>query len=510
MNMGDKAGSLDFIHPFSSSTLLAFLDKYPGGVIFTDKAGKVLFYNEASVQILGTPGKNYTGSNISDIICDKRGSSSLPCLTEFINEKTPIIAGDKIEITTVTNNGEKTPLVVSRNLITEQGHTLVFYFIEDISQQVNLQQRLYEQTITDPLTGLFNRRYFDDRLAQEFKRANRHSRPFSAVIIDIDGFKQANDLHGHLFGDEMLVKATECFQRVLREEDTVYRYGGDEFAMILPETTKEGAVDVAEKLKEAFVKHAAIREKRIKLSLSIGVASFPEDGNNEVELIGSADRRMYTSKESGGNLITAHDSFSHFQQSTEVMLRALSNLAHLMEKKRGFSSGGINHSQSIRTLAIGIGKELGLSKDRLMLLEQAAMLHDIGTLYIPSQTLYKKTPLDEHEWDEVKRHTLIGEEIIEMVSPKDSPMLEELRHIIGQHHERIDGSGYPRGLKNGEITREAQIIGISDAYSAMLSRRPYRNALNKKEALGELKSRAGSYFDPDIVDMLLRLESDDA
>ncbi len=506
--MGDKTDALNFILPLSSSTLHAFLDQYPSGLIFTNKTGKILFCNEAVSQILGTPGEDFIGSNVNDIICNNNDQTlSAPCLSDFVNEAPPpIIAGDKIKLTTVKKDGTKIPLLVSRNLMTEQQHTVVFYLIEDISQQVNLQQKLYEQTITDPLTGVFNRRYFDDRLAQEFKRANRHRRPFSAIIIDIDGFKQANDLHGHLFGDEMLIKATQSFQHVLRKEDTVYRYGGDEFAMILPETTKEGAVEVAEKLKEAFIKHAASREKRIKLSLSIGVASFPEDGNNEVELIGSADRRMYTSKESGGNLITAHDSFSYFHQNTEVMLRSLSNLAHLMEKKRGFNSGNLNHSQSIRTLAIEIGKALGLSKDRLILLEQAAMLHDIGTLYISSQTLHKSGPLNKQEWEEVKRHTLIGEEIIEIISQTDNAMLHELRLIIGQHHERIDGSGYPRGLKNGEIMLEAQIIGISDAYSAMLSKRPYRKAMSKREALDELKTRADSYFDRKIVDTLIQVE----
>ncbi len=504
--MGSNIESSSFINALSPDTLRAFIQEHPWGIISTDANGNIKFINPAAQAILSNNSDFPTKQHINQLLNSKNSVTNID-FTQFIDTERNVIAGHKIKHTLVHNDNSETPLIIHFNQIGENGHTRIFYFIEDITEQVELQQKLYEQAITDPLTGIFNRRYFDDRLNQEFKRANRHHRPFSTVIIDIDGFKQANDLHGHPFGDELLIKATQTFKQFLRKEDSVYRYGGDEFAMLLPETTKEGAIEVAERLRNGFIKNRISDERRIKLSLSIGISSFPEDGTNEKELIGAADQRMYHSKESGGNVITAYDSLIFSDHDIETMLKSLGNLAHLMEKYRGYHTDGLNHSQSLRTLAIAIGKKMNLSKEQLILLEQASLLHDIGTVYIPAEVLKKNGELNENEWEDIKRHTLIGEEIIEMVSPSENIGMQKLKNIVGQHHERLDGSGYPRGLRNEQILLEAQIIAVSDSYTAMLSKRPYRNAYTRKQALANINHQSGTAFHPGIVAALNEIES---
>lgn len=505
--MGDNHEVLDFIFPISKATLDQFLNKCSRGVIFSDENGKTLFANSRMQLMLGFSADEFADKSFDTFIVAKdrpKVNSALRNISVCDETSTE----NTIETVAIDNNDKEVPISISYHIICEDDKKLIFCLIEDISQHVNLQNELYKQAITDPLTNLYNRRHFDERLFQEFTRANRYTRSFSVIIIDIDGFKQANDIYGHGFGDQMLIKATKTFETVLREGDTIYRYGGDEFAMLLPETTKEGSIEVADRMKTMFVSDFSKNEQRIRLSLSIGIASYPEDGKDERGLIGAADRRMYISKECGGNLVTAYDEIDHLSDDTSMLLRSLSSLANLLEKSRGMSSHGVSHSQSIRTLSIEIAHRIGLSDERISLIEQASILHDVGSIIIPSAVFYKKEELNEQELNEIQRHAMIGEEIIDMIRPdNEHKELIELKQIVGQHHERMDGSGYPRGLKGEEIKIESRILAVADAYNAMISKRPHREALKRDKALDEMKKLASSLYDPVIVDHLVQIEA---
>ena len=505
--MKSSRDALDFVIPISKATLSNFLDTFSNGVVFSDEHGRTVFANQRMEEILGFSTDEIAGRTLDIFLIPKDRPKLNSTFRNVINggetntQKT-------FETTAIKKDGNEVPISISYSSIYEDGKKMIFCVVEDISQHVNLQKQLYKQAITDPLTTLYNRRHFDERLFQEFTRSNRYCRPFSVVIIDIDGFKQANDNYGHSFGDQMLVKSTKIFETVLREGDSIYRYGGDEFAMLLPETTKEGSIEVAERLKTMFASNFSGYEERIRLSLSIGIASYPEDGKDEKGLIGAADRRMYLSKECGGNMVTAYDEPDYLSDDTNLLLRSLSSLATLMEKSRGLSSHGLSHSQNIRTLAIEIAHRIGLNDERIALLEQASILHDIGSIIIPTAVFYKKDQLEDNEISEIKRHTLIGEEIIDMITPeKEHEELIELKQIIGQHHERMDGSGYPRGLNGKEIRIEAKILGVADAYNAMRSKRPYRDALSRSKALEEMKKLSGIHYDAEVVDHLFQIEA---
>ena len=498
---------LDFIFPLSKSTLNDFLNKCSRGVVFSDDNGKTLFANKRMEQILGYSASEFTDRTLDSFIISK-DRPKLNSALRNVSTCQETSTEKSFDTTAIHKDGKEVPISISYHVIYEGENKLTFALIEDISQHVNLQKELYKQAITDPLTGLYNRRHFDERLFQEFTRANRYARSFSVIIIDIDGFKQANDVYGHGFGDQMLVKATKTFETVLREGDSIYRYGGDEFAMLLPETSKEGSVEVAERLKSMFVMYFSNNEKRIRLSLSIGIASYPEDGKDERGLIGAADRRMYISKERGGNMVTAYDQIEHLNDDTSLLLRSLSSLVNLLEKSRGMGAHGLSHSQNTRTLSIEIAHRLGLSDERISLIEQASILHDVGSIIIPSAVFYKKEALNDEEVHEIQRHTTIGEELIEIIKPdSEHHELIELKEIVGQHHERLDGSGYPRGLKGDEIKIESRILAVTDTYNAMISERPHRKAIKREKALAEMKKAAGILYDPEVVEHLIHIET---
>lgn len=504
--MDDHGLSSRFLVSVSRDKIASFLNSYPDGIIFSDNAGNILFLNRELETMLGYSANEVIGKPLEAIIPPGEQQKHQVGFGRLTHGEDTVVAGRHIEANGLCKDGSTIPIAMTHHLIKDGDNQLNFCVIADMSREYELRGLLYQQTITDPLTGLFNRRYFDGRISQEFKRARRYQRLFSVVIIDIDGFKQANDLFGHSFGDEMLLKATEIFREVLREGDTICRYGGDEFAMILPETTKEAAIDVSERLRSIFAKKCCVKEKRMSLTLSMGVASHPEDGNCEIDLIGAADRRMYQSKQNGGNIVTAYNLTEAGDSNEEAMISLLTRLIHLVEKNREWrSQDGVCHSQEIRALGVEVGRRLGLSPDRLHLYEQAAMLHDIGTIHIPSTIFNKKEKLTDSEIDEIRKHTQIGEEILGLLDGGHNQDLAKLKKIVSQHHEWVDGNGYPLGLKGDEIMIEAKILAVTDAYSAMRMTRPYRSAFTSEEIVKELKQKAGEQFDSEIVDVLLEL-----
>ena len=486
------------VAPLTSATSLnAFFDTFPKGVVLANATQHIQYLNRNAELMLGFKSEQLKGCSIQHIFGELLPDSCSNGTVSATFQSNLVLSGDK-----------QVPVEVNFSQIEEAGMKMGFFMLDDISERVSNQRRLYQQSITDSLTGLYNRRYFDERLTHEFGRSSRYRRHFSAMIIDIDGFKQANDLYGHSYGDSMLEVASEVFRETFRDEDTLYRYGGDEFAMILPETAKEGALEVAERLKERFVQRCSDKKKRIKLSLSIGLASYPEDGADAQGLIGVADRRMYLAKEGGGNQISAYDALNESNSEVDRLLLSLSSLAQMMEKSRGFASvDGLGHSQEMRALGVEIGRRLGLSSIRLHLFEQAAMLHDIGTIHLSNELLQKSGKLSDEEWLQIKQHTTIGEGIIDMLVTPERKDLHDLKHIVAQHHESIDGSGYPRGLTEEQILLEAKILAVTDAYSAMLTHRPYRQAMMRESALAEVQSLAGQRFCPRVVAELMALET---
>ena len=373
------------------------------------------------------------------------------------------------------------------------------------------------EAVTDDLTALYNRRACDKRLAEEVARAQRYGRPLSVLMVDVDHFKAVNDRYGHPGGDLVLKQVAQRLARQLRQVDVAARYGGDEFMVILPETPGESAALVADRIcraiaaetvampsgrEAAFVRHA---RDEVSVTVSIGVASFPDDADTRDGLISAADRALYAAKHTGRNRAGRHGPVKPATEAPEPdsmdalfadpALRAALDLAEMVDAKSAYTRG---HAVEVTRRAVRFAERLALTKAQKECLRIAGLLHNLGTAGVPDRLLSKPGPLTEEERKIIQAHPGLA-----TLLAKEAPRFKGVAEAILYHHERWDGHGYPRGLKGEEIPRLARILGIVEAYQAMVSVRPYRRRLTPDEAIEELRAGAGTQFDPFLVERFI-------
>ena len=361
--------------------------------------------------------------------------------------------------------------------------------------------RLYDAARADPLTTLSNRRGFRERLDLELERARRGECQMTVVVGDLDHFKEVNDRSGHHVGDAALQRVARVLDGGKRQLDGVARVGGEEFALILPDTDDHGAFVIAERLR------CALREEflgdAVPITISFGVASYPEHGETAAALLRAADEALYAAKGSGRNRTVLHSPALRDRSpqegdgrdiAGERFLAVVLDLAEAVDL--GFS-GSARHSETVGRYAEMMARELGLSEQRIGRVRLAGMLHDIGKVGVPDSILSKPGKLTAEEFEVVKRHPELGAQILE------HPSLAEVSKWVGAHHERPDGRGYPLGLSGGEIPLEARIVAVADAYEAMTSDRSYHCAMTHSAACAEIERCAGTQFDARVVRALV-------
>jgi diguanylate cyclase (GGDEF)-like protein/putative nucleotidyltransferase with HDIG domain len=367
--------------------------------------------------------------------------------------------------------------------------------------------QLYTQATTrantDGLTGLYNHRHFHERLEQEIARGSRFGTMFSLIMLDIDLFKTYNDIYGHLAGDQILRKLAEHLKESIRSLDMAFRYGGEEFTIILPETRIDDAYNVAERIRKRVERK--MTSKSMPLTISLGVGTWPTDGATKEEIIANTDAAMYRAKQTGRNRTHLSSDIAKPEEpltgsATLAQRGALSviyALAATVDAKDHYTYG---HSKKVSEYAVTLAEALQLPADRIVTIRAAALLHDIGKIGVPDSILNKQAPLTESEWAPIKEHPQLGAEILRHVVD----LINCLPAIL-HHHEHYNGTGYPDGLKGEDIPLEARILAIADAYDAITSLRPYRQRLSSREALAELRRCAGNQFDPELVDIFSTL-----
>lgn len=421
------------------------------------------------------------------------------------------------------------------------------HFVLDLADRVavvishaELFAQVEIESITDAMTGLFNRRHFEAQLSKEIDRYQRFGHPFSFIIIDLDFLKKINDNLGHQFGDEAIKHIGKVLKRSVRDVDTVGRFGGEEFVVLLPETDLKWARMVAERI------CTSIRERKVDgvgtVTASLGVAVFPQDAEDKDQLFELADKALYLAKTRGRDQVCTvaddlkpageeidlpvkskeqedrdrygtvasekvrmEDSVPSFDLEMIAQKGILGLLAQVVKSLEEKDAYGSERSPRVYGYASRMAQSLHLSKEHAEVVSLAAVLCNLGKISVPKEVLQKPGELTAEERQLIEQAPQVGAKILE-----PAKLLSRVSQIISASHEHWDGTGYPNKLRANDIPREAQIVSLVDSYIAMTSDRPYREALSKEEAIDELQKDSGKRWDSRLVKIFLSiLEKED-
>ena len=373
------------------------------------------------------------------------------------------------------------------------------------SSEIKRQNRELELLATrDSLTGCLNRRAFFDRFDLLFEKAVEHELPIAAMMVDIDHFKAINDNHGHATGDDVLKAVAELLQKSVRKKDIICRYGGEEFAILLPNTSIHQASVNAERIRCAI---SDLKPNGIPVTTSIGVSALSQGPDSPEAMLEQADKCLYIAKRNGRNQFIRWDDVPDDTESREsednqitadsigakrIPFHAVTALISALAYRDQETAV---HCRRVADLCVAVSKGLLAAKD-CYLLETAGLLHDIGKIGVPDDILLKTTALTPDEMAEVKKHERLGIELIH-TSFANEKLNSILAHYRTTHTERTE--------KELDVSLSSRILAIADAYDSMTHEKKYRAKRTQKEAFAELRRCAGTQFDPEIVERFIQV-----
>ncbi len=402
-------------------------------------------------------------------------------------------------------------------------------YIAMFIHNIDLLEKTNKFANTDTLTSLYNHRGFQEVLAAELKHAEDTGTNLSIIMFDINNISKINRELGHAKGDEVIKLLAEKIKQNMRSADKAGRYGGDELAIILPNTNTADAKYLAEYI--TYCLSCCFVDDVGPVKVSVGISTYPECSKNQEKLLILAEQAMYISqakgyKEGMSAIISSsdfnfwdNDALNSFAEviakrhsqlginfedelvhkfnneqiiSQNHLIEMVTSLAGAIDAKDPYTKG---HSTSVSRYSEALARAINLPEDEVQRITLGALLHDVGKIGIPEQVLKKPGKLEGEEWEIMKQHPVIGAE--KVLAPNEA--LSDLIPIVKYHHEHIDGSGYPCGLKGEEIPLAARIVAVADTYHALISDRPYRKGMTVEKACQILQEGAGKLWDADLV-----------
>jgi len=437
------------------------------------KFSNFLEVNKIAIEKYGYSKKRFLNMSPLDLL-DKESMSRVPSVHDKIAAK----GRHTFEMMHVLKNGKKISVEVSCRSYRLKDKTIAMSIARDITERKKVENKVRYFSFHDKLTGLYNRSYFEE----ELKRLDtRRQLPLSIIMGDLDGLKLINDAFGHMEGDKLLVKASSILMECFREEDIVARWGGDEFAILLPKTSSFTAHELIKRIKKRFQQETV---HYLPLSISLGLSTKNKAYQKVEEKVVESESQMYKSK---------------LNESKKLSLQVIDSLRKTLNEKLEIED---NQGKEMKALARKLGSLAGLKGQKLDNLEILCHFYDIGLISVPVELLHTKRKLSKKELKIIRQHAEVGYRIC-----ITSSHLSAIAFDVLSHHEWWNGNGYPQRLKGEQIPLNSRIIALVDAYKAMTNHKPYRKPLNKAKIIEELKAGAGRQFDPILARQFIAMIS---
>ncbi|MEI6578099.1 MAG: PAS domain S-box protein [Eubacteriales bacterium] len=381
-----------------------------------------------------------------------------------------------LEVQQICKNGDVIWVEMSANFrYGSDGNLEIVGASRNIESRKKAEEEIKKLSFHDPLTGLYNRRYFD----KEMGRLNEEQYfPLTLIMADVNGLKLTNDAFGHKVGDSLLEKVAKIIKKECRTEDIVARIGGDEFVVLLPETDAMMADVIITRINKAIAKE---KVENIIMSVSLGYAVKQELSENMNDVFKKAEDEMYRHK---------------LVESSGMRNKTIDLIMDTLYERDNTEKF---HSVRVGNICEAIASKMRIHKDEIIQIRLAGLMHDIGEIGVDKEILNATRELTEEDWKEIRRHPEIGYRILYA-----SNEFKEIAEWILEHHERLDGKGYPRGVSEEQISIQARILSIADAYDAMTSERTFMKRLSEAEAIEEIKRCSGTQFDPQIAKVFIK------
>ena len=439
-------------------------EKANDAMLFVDKEGTILEVNDAAIRIYGYTYKEFLSINIFDLRHVKKEL--------YIIEQMEIADNDGIIFETIhyLKDGTSIPVEVSSQGTLLGDKRILLSIVRDISERKKAEERIIYLSYHDQLTGLYNRRFYEEELIRLNTERNM---PVTLVIADVNGLKLTNDAFGHKAGDILLGKIANILKREFDDNEIITRIGGDEFVILLPRTDENEAEKIVRQINAAIANE---KPDNVILSISIGFAIKQNVFEDINEIFKKAEAYMYRHKLTESSIMRS--------KTIDLIMNSLYEKSNIE----------LMHSKRVSEICEDIATEMNFEKDAVNQIRIAGLMHDIGKIGVNENILNKVEKLNSDEWYEIMKHSEVGYQILRSVNE-----FSKIADYVLEHHEVWNGKGYPKGLKGEEISIEARIIAVADAYEAMTSDRSYSKALSEEEAINELRTYSGTQFDPDVA-----------